>query len=197
MADEVATPEVVTPEVATSDKPRFVHLHSLLDGLQKVPEMLDRVQELGMTAVGLTDHGTLSGVIEFYKESQKRGLKPIIGVETYVAPRLHTDKAGRQDMNPYHLVLLAENMVGYHNLIKLVTIAQLEGFYAKPRIDRELIEKYHEGLIALSGCAGGELAERLREGNSTEAEAVARWYDTTFGRRTNTNGTCKKSSTTR
>ena len=182
MADRVAASETEPP-----NKPQFVHLHnhshySLLDGLQKVPEMLDRVKELNMTAVGLTDHGTLSGAIEFYKECKKRDLKPIVGVETYVAPRLHTDKAGRQDMNPYHLVLLAENMTGYHNLIKLVTIAQLEGFYAKPRIDRELIEKYHEGLIALSGCAGGELAERLREGNLNEAENVARWYDETFGR---------------
>lgn len=166
---------------------RFVHLHnhshySLLDGLQKVPEMLDRIQELGMTAVALTDHGTLSGAVEFYKEAAKRGLKPIIGAEMYVAPRLHTDKSGRQDMNPYHLILLAYNNTGYQNLMKLVTIANLDGFYVKPRVDRPLLEQYHEGLIALSACAGGEVATHILEGNMPEAEAVAKWYDQTFGR---------------
>jgi DNA polymerase-3 subunit alpha len=164
----------------------FVHLHnhshySLLDGLQKVPGMLDRVQELGMDAVALTDHGTLSGAIEFYKEAKKRSIRPIIGVETYVAPRGHLDKAGRQDANPYHLILLAYNNVGYHNLMKLVTIAQLEGYYYKPRVDRELLAQYHEGLIALSGCAGGEVATNIRNGNLTEAESVVRWYAQTFG----------------
>jgi DNA polymerase-3 subunit alpha len=164
----------------------FVHLHnhshySLLDGLQKVPDMLDRVQELGMTAVAVTDHGTLSGAIEFYKEAKKREIKPIIGVETYVAPRGHLDKAGRQDANPYHLILIAYNNTGYSNLMKLVTIAQLDGYYYKPRIDRELITKYHEGLIALSGCAGGEVAQHIEAGNMNEAEAVAKWYNDTFG----------------
>lgn len=165
----------------------FVHLHnhshySLLDGLQKVPEMLDRIESLGMNAVALTDHGTLSGSIEFYKEAGKRGIKPIIGVETYVAPRSHTDKAGRQDMNPFHLILLAYNNQGYHNLMRLVTIANLDGFYAKPRVDRQLLETYHEGLIALSACAGGEVATHVLENNLAEAENVARWYDQTFGR---------------
>ena len=164
----------------------FVHLHnhshySLLDGLQKVPGMLDRVQELGMDAVAITDHGTLSGTVEFYKEAKKRGVKPIIGVETYVAPRGHLDKAGRQDANPYHLILIATTTAGYHNLIKLVSIAQLEGYYYKPRIDHELLEQYHEGLIALSACAGGEVATHITEGNMAEAERVARWYDETFG----------------
>ncbi len=165
----------------------FVHLHnhshySLLDGLQKVPGMLERVGELGMDAVALTDHGTLSGAIEFYKEAKKRGIKPIIGVEAYVAPRGHLDKAGRQDANPYHLVLLAYTNIGYHNLMKLVTIAQLDGYYYKPRVDRELLAQYHEGLIALSGCASGEVASNIRSGNLAEAEAVVRWYDATFGR---------------
>jgi DNA polymerase-3 subunit alpha len=160
----------------------FVHLHnhshySLLDGLQKVEGMLDRVEELGMNAVALTDHGTLSGVIEFYKAAKKRGVKPLIGVETYVAPRSHLDKAGRQDANPYHLILLAETNQGYHNLMKLVTIAQLDGYYYKPRVDRELLAKYHEGIIALSACAGGEVASNIRTGNMAEAEAVVRWYD--------------------
>jgi DNA polymerase-3 subunit alpha len=175
-------------EIKTAVEPgKFVHLHnhshySLLDGLQKVPGMLDRVQELGMTAVALTDHGTLSGAIEFYKDCQKRGLKPIIGLEAYVAPRGHLDKAGRQDANPYHLILLAETTQGYHNLLKLVTIAQLDGYYYKPRVDRKLLEEYHEGLIALSACAGGEVATHILSGNMAEAENVARWYDTTFGR---------------
>ncbi|HUD10893.1 MAG TPA: DNA polymerase III subunit alpha [Candidatus Saccharimonadia bacterium] len=168
-------------------KPQFVHLHnhshySLLDGLQKVPGMLDRVQELGMNAVAITDHGTLSGAVEFYKEAKKRDIKPIIGVEAYVAPRGHLDKAGRQDANPYHLILLAETTVGYHNLMKLVSKAHLDGFYYKPRIDRQLLTEYHEGLIALSACAGGEVATHILSGNMAEAENVARWYDDTFGR---------------
>jgi DNA polymerase-3 subunit alpha len=165
---------------------KFVHLHnhthySLLDGLQHVPDMLDRVKELGMDAVAVTDHGGLWGTVEFFKEAKKRDIKPIIGVETYVAPRGHLDKAGRQDANPYHLILLAENTVGYHNLMKLVTIAQLDGYYYKPRVDRELLAQYHEGIIALSACAGGEVAQHIESGNMAEAENVARWYNETFG----------------
>jgi DNA polymerase-3 subunit alpha len=165
---------------------RFVHLHnhshySLLDGLQKVPGMLDRIGELGMEAVALTDHGTLSGAIEFYNEANKRKIKPIIGVEAYVAPRGHQDKTAGVDKTPYHLILLAENDLGYHNLMKLVSIAQLDGYYYKPRVDRALLEQYHEGIIALSGCAGGEVATHIRNGNLDEAEAVVRWYDQTFG----------------
>ncbi len=181
MADAVAAGPVDLSQT------KFVHLHnhshySLLDGLQKVPGMLDRIQELGMNAVAITDHGTLSAAVEFYKEAKKRGIKPIIGVETYVAPRGHLDKAGRQDMNPYHLILLAATTAGYHNLMKLVTIAQLDGFYGKPRLDRALLEQYHEGLIALSACAGGEVASNITDGNLAEAESAARWYDQTFGR---------------
>ncbi|MBW4061603.1 DNA polymerase III subunit alpha [Candidatus Saccharibacteria bacterium] len=165
----------------------FVHLHnhshySLLDGLQKVPAMLDRIEELGMTSVALTDHGTLSGTIEFYKDAKKRGIKPIIGVEAYIAPRGHLDKAGRQDMQPYHLILLAETTLGYHNLMKLVTIANIDGFYGKPRMDRALLEQFHEGLIALSSCAGGEVGSNIMDGNLAEAKAAAIWYDQTFGR---------------
>ncbi len=164
----------------------FVHLHnhshySLLDGLQKVPQMLDRIQELGMTSVALTDHGTLSGTIEFYKEAKKRDIKPIIGVEAYMAPRGHLDKNGKIDANPYHLILLAENYTGYQNIMRLVTIAQLDGFYYKPRIDRELLAKYKEGIIMLSGCAGGEVAEHIRSGNMAEAENVVRWYQELLG----------------
>ncbi|MDB5178773.1 MAG: dnaE [Patescibacteria group bacterium] len=182
--------EVKTGDVQTVPKTgaqtQFVHLHnhshySLLDGLQKVPGMLDRIKEMGMNAVAMTDHGTLSGAIEFYKEAKKRDIKPIIGLEAYVAPRGHLDKAGRQDANPYHLILLAYNKVGFHNLMRLVTIAQLEGYYYKPRVDRELLTQYHEGLIALSACAGGEVAGHILSNNMAEAEAVARWYQDTFG----------------
>ena len=166
---------------------KFVHLHnhshySLLDGLQKVPGMLDRIQELGMDAVALTDHGTLSGTVEFYKECKKRGINPIIGIEAYVAPRGHLDKAGRQDLNPFHLVLIAYTTQGYHNLMKLVTIANLQGFYSKPRIDRQLLEQYHDGLIALSGCASGEVARHITDGNMDEAVTVAKWYENTLGK---------------
>jgi DNA polymerase-3 subunit alpha len=164
----------------------FVHLHnhshySLLDGLQKVPQMLDRTKDLGMSAIALTDHGTLSGTIEFYKEAKKREIKPIIGFEAYMAPRGHLDKNGKIDANPYHLILLAENYTGYQNLMRLVTIAQLDGFYYKPRIDRELLAKYKEGIIMLSGCAGGEVAEHIRSGNMVEAENVVRWYQDLLG----------------
>ncbi len=168
-------------QAAVKSPVEFVHLHnhshySLLDGLQKVPQMLDRIQALGMNSVALTDHGTLSGAIEFYKEATKRGIKPIIGVEAYMAPRGHTDKAGKVDANPYHLILLAENEIGYHNLMRLVSIANLDGYYYKPRIDRELLSQYKEGLIALSGCAGGEVAQHIRNGSLDLAEAVVRWY---------------------
>jgi DNA polymerase-3 subunit alpha len=184
---ETSQTEDQKEDTKAATKPKFVHLHnhshySLLDGLQKVPGMLDRVKELGMDAIAITDHGTLSGAIEFYKTAKKMEIKPIIGVETYVAPRGHLDKAGRQDANPYHLILLAENDTGYHNLMKLVSIAQLDGYYYKPRVDHELLVQYHEGLIALSACLGGEVATNIENGNLAEAEAVARWYDETFGR---------------
>ncbi len=170
------------------DPTQFVHLHnhthySLLDGLQKVPEMLDRVKELGMEAVAITDHGSLSGAVEFYKGAKDRDIKPIIGMETYIAPRGHQDKDGKQDANPYHLVLLAMNNQGYENLMRLSTIAHLEGFYYKPRVDRELLEKHSEGLIVLSACVGGELGEALRDGRDGDAEEVAQWYKRVFGDR--------------
>lgn len=165
----------------------FVHLHnhthySLLDGLQKVPAMLDWVQELGQKAVAITDHGTMSGAIEFYKEAKKRDIKPIIGMEAYVAARKHTDKNTREDRTPYHLTLLATNEIGYKNLIKLSTIACLEGFYYKPRIDRELIEKYHEGIIALTGCIGGEVGSHILADNYQSAKETAEWYSEIFGK---------------
>ncbi len=166
--------------------PKFVHLHnhchySLLDGLQKVPQMLERVKLLGMDAVAITDHGTMGGTIEFYNAAKKMGIKPIIGMEGYVSPRRMTDKAGKIDANPYHITFLAKNNTGYQNLMKLSTKAQLEGFYYKPRIDRELVSKYHEGIIALSGCASGEVARHILNGAMEEAKAVIEWYRDTFG----------------
>jgi len=174
------SPKTVTP------KTQFVHLHnhghySLLDGLQKVPQMLDRAQELGMNAIAMTDHGTLSGIIEFYHEAKKRDIKPIIGIEAYVAPRRMHDKTGKADANPYHLILLAKNKQGYQNLMRLSTKAHLEGFYYKPRVDRELLAELHEGIIALSGCASGEVARHILNGAMDEAQATIEWYRDTFG----------------
>ncbi len=166
----------------------FVHLHththySLLDGLQKIPNLVNRVQELGMDAVAITDHGTMSGAIEFYKAATENNLKPIIGIETYVANRLHTDKDPGKDKNRYHLTLLAMNNQGYENLMQLSTIANLEGFYHKARIDHELLKKYGEGLIVLSGCASSEIGEALRVDDLKLAEEIALKYKAMFGDR--------------
>lgn len=166
----------------------FVHLHnhtqySLLDGLTKIGPLMDFVQEQGMEAIAITDHGTLSGVIEFYKEAKSRGIKPIIGIETYVAPRRYTDKDPTKDKSRYHLILLAMNQQGYQNLMRLSTIANLEGFYYYPRIDHELIEKYNDGIIVLSGCMGSELGDALKQGQYDQAKQIASWYKTVFGDR--------------
>lgn len=166
----------------------YVHLHnhtqySLLDGLSKVPPLLDCIKDKAMDAVAITDHGTLSGAIEFYKESSSRKIKPIIGMETYVAARKHTDKDPAKDKTYHHLILLAMNNTGYLNLMRLSTIANLEGFYYKPRIDHELLEKYHEGLIVLSGCIGGEIGNSLRQEQYQQAKKIAVWYKRIFGDR--------------
>src|SRR5690606_27002995 len=129
----------------------------LLDGLTKIPAMIDYVKASGMEAVAVTDHGTMSGLVEFYKEADGAGVKPIFGMETYVAARNHTDKEPGKDKINYHLILLAMNNTGYQNLMKLSTVANLEGYYYKPRIDHALLEKYNEGIIVLSGCIGGEV----------------------------------------
>ncbi len=166
----------------------YVHLHnhtqySLLDGLTKLPALIDRVKETGMSAVAMTDHGTLSGAVEFYKLAKAGDVKPIIGMEAYVAPRRHTDKDPAKDKVYYHLTLLAMNNQGYQNLMRLSTIANLDGFYYKPRIDRELLEKYHDGLIVLSGCIGGEVGDALRQDQYDQAKASAEWYKQVFGDR--------------
>ena len=145
---------------------KFVHLHthshySLLDGLGKIPEIVSRVKELGMEALALTDHGAMYGVIEFYQECVKQGIKPIIGVETYIAPRRMTDKQPKIDSNPYHLILLAKNETGYKNLLYLVTQAHLVGHYYRPRIDKEILKNHAKGLICSTACAFGESPQAI------------------------------------
>ncbi len=178
----------MTSHAAALKPADFVHLHnhsqySLLDGLQKISVMIERVKELGMEAVALTDHGTLSGVIEFYKEATSKGIKPLIGMETYVASRLHTDRDPALDKGRFHLILIAMNNKGYENLKRLSTIANLDGMYYKPRVDHQLLEKYNEGLIALSSCIGGEIGECLRKNQVKEATQLAEWYKGVFGDR--------------
>jgi DNA polymerase-3 subunit alpha len=166
----------------------FVHLHnhtqySLLDGLTKVPALIDRVVSFGMHSVAMTDHGTLSGTIEFYKEAKSKNIRPIIGLEAYVAPRRITDKDPSKDKAYHHLILLAKDNTGYQNLMQLSTVSNLEGFYYKPRIDRETLKKYNEGLIVLSGCIGSELGDALRQGQYELAKKTAQWYKSVFGDR--------------
>lgn len=166
----------------------YVHLHnhthhSLLDGLTKIPELMQTVKDYGMHAVAITDHGTMSGAIEFYKAGLDAEVKPIIGIEAYVAARSRHDRDPAKDKARYHLTVLAMNNEGYRNLMRLSSIANLEGMYYKPRMDREILEKYNEGLIVMSGCASGEVGENLRVNNYEEAKKVAKWYKSVFGDR--------------
>lgn len=163
----------------------FVHLHvhseySLLDGLGKLDHLIERAKSFGMDALALTDHGAMYGAFKFYLKAKAAGIKPIIGVETYVARRSRFDKEARIDTDPFHLVLLAKNGTGYKNLMKLVTHAHLEGYYYKPRVDWELLEKYHEGLICLSACLQGQVPTLLRSNQEEEAYAVAKQYAELF-----------------
>ncbi len=164
---------------------KFTHLHihshySLLDGLTKIDDLVARVKELGMDSVALTDHGVLYGAVEFYKKARAAGIKPILGLETYVAPRDRFSKETSERY--YHLILLAESNTGWKNLIKLSTKAHLEGFYYKPRVDKDLLRECHEGLIALSACLGSEIGQALLEGNTEKAERIAREYEEIFGK---------------
>ncbi|MFC1612547.1 DNA polymerase III subunit alpha [Patescibacteria group bacterium] len=165
----------------------FCHLHchshySLLDGMPKIPELVSRAKELGMTSLALTDHGVTYGLIEFYKECKKNDIKPILGVEAYVAPRGHKDKESGVDIKPYHLVLLAKNEEGYKNLLRLTSIAHLDGHYYKPRVDKELLKKYGKGLIGLSACLAGEVARALLSDNLETAERATYEYNEIFGK---------------
>ncbi len=166
----------------------YVHLHnhtqfSLLDGLTRLPDLVKYVKDEGMSAVAMTDHGTLSGAIEFYKEATEAGIKPIIGIETYVAARNHDQKDPQKDKQRYHLVVLAMNDVGYRNLMKLSTIANLDGYYYYPRVDHNLLEQYNEGLIVTSGCLGGEIGDALKNDQYDKAAEIANWYKGIFGDR--------------
>ncbi|MCS7173423.1 MAG: DNA polymerase III subunit alpha [Armatimonadetes bacterium] len=164
----------------------FVHLHvhseySLLDGHSRIAPLLHRCRELGMPALALTDHGALYGAIEFYRTAKELGIKPILGVEAYVAPRRYTDRDPKLDASSFHLTLLAEDNEGYRNLIQLVTRAHLEGFYYRPRIDRELLSQYRKGLIGLSGCLQAEIPQKLLQGDYRAARELAATYRDLFG----------------
>ena len=164
----------------------FVHLHvhseySLLDGANRIKDLPVRAKELGMNSIALTDHGVMYGVIDFYKACKKEGIKPIIGCEVYVAPRSRFDKDPGIDNKYNHLILLAKNNNGYKNLSKLVSLGFTEGYYYKPRIDLEILEKYHEDIIALSACIGGSLAQAILKDDLEEAEKIALWHKKLFG----------------
>ena len=166
----------------------FVHLHnhtfhSVLDGLTKINDLVDKVKELGMEAAAVTDHGTMSGILDYYKTAKKAGIKPIIGIETYVATRSRFDRDPGKDKQRFHLTVLAMNNTGFHNLMKLSTRANLEGMYYKPRIDHELLEELNEGLIVLSGCASGEIGVALKEDDYDRARDIAKWYKSILGDR--------------
>lgn len=165
----------------------FTHLHlhteySLLDGACRLDDLLDRAVELGMDSIAITDHGVMYGAVDFYKKAKARGIKPIIGCECYLASRGRKDKVHALDNERYHLVLLCENATGYQNLISMVSKAWTEGFYTKPRIDRELLEQYHEGIIALSACLAGEIPRALIADDYERAKEKALWYNKVFGR---------------
>ncbi len=164
----------------------FVHLHthshySLLDGLGKIPELVSRAKELGMDALALTDHGAMYGVIDFYQECQNQGIKPIIGVETYVARRQMTDKQPKIDANPYHLILLVKNKTGYQNLLYLITQAHLLGHYYRPRIDKEILRNHSEGLIASTACLFGEIPQAIINSSWEKVLKITKEYQEIFG----------------
>ena len=173
------------PALQPSD---FVHLHnhtfhSVLDGLTKINDLVDKVKEFGMEAAAVTDHGTMSGILDYYKTAKKAGIKPILGIETYVAARSRFDRDPAKDKQRFHLTVLAMNNTGFHNLMKLSTQANLEGMYYKPRIDHDLLEELNEGLIVMSGCASGELGVALKEDDYDRARNIAKWYKSILGDR--------------
>ena len=166
----------------------FVHLHthseySLLDGANRIPDLLDHVQALGMDALAITDHGNLHGAWQFYAEAKARKIRPILGFEAYLAfgSRQRRERLSGAPADYSHLVLLARNRTGYRNLVKLSSIGFLEGYYRRPRIDREVLERHKDGLIALAACLSGEVALYLRQGNYEAAKASARYFADLFG----------------
>lgn len=167
--------------------PYFTHLHlhtrySVLDGASKIPELMKKAQEYGMDAMAITDHGNMYGVMEFVTEADKAGIKPIVGCEVYVAPKSRFEKTGGEGKNSYHLILLAKNLTGYHNLVKLCSFSQRkEAFYYRPRIDHELLEKYHEGIIVCSACLGGEIPQAILSGDESLLRENIEFYRRLFG----------------
>ncbi|MDU7905381.1 MAG: PHP domain-containing protein, partial [Peptostreptococcaceae bacterium] len=164
----------------------FVHLHvhteySLLDGFSRVKNLVARAKELNMSAVAITDHGCMFGAIDFFKVAKAEGIKPIIGCEVYTAPRSMRDKDPNYDKSQGHLILLAKDMQGYQNLIKLVSEAYVQGFYYKPRVDIDEISKYSEGIIALSACLAGDVSQALMNRNYEKAKSIALRYKEIFG----------------
>jgi len=164
----------------------FVHLHvhseySLLDGLGRVSDLIARAKELGMPALALTDHGAMYGAIEFYQAAKKQGIKPIIGIEMNIAPRGMKQRDPKKDRSPHHIILLAKDEAGYHNLLQIATAAELEGFYYKPRVDKKYLARHAQGLIALSGCGSGEIPRLILKGRLDKAREVAAWYRDAFG----------------
>ncbi|MBQ1456611.1 MAG: DNA polymerase III subunit alpha, partial [Thermoguttaceae bacterium] len=193
--EEESAPEADTQEGDSGgdDTIPFVHLHvhshySLLDGAGKIDALVNRAKSLGMTALALTDHGNMYGILEFYQRCRDAGIKPILGFEAYIAPKSRTDRSTSQRESNYHLTLLAMNKEGFYNLLYLTSQAFIDGFYYKPRIDKELLRTHSAGLICLSGCISGELARIIRNGNASpesidRAKEVARWYKELFGDR--------------
>lgn len=182
---EESTATTITRALTPAD---FVHLHnhthhSILDGLTKIQDLAVQVKEYGMEAAAVTDHGTMSGILDYYKAAKAEGIKPILGMEAYVATRSRFDRDPGKDKQRFHLTVLAMNNTGFHNLIKLSSQANLEGMYYKPRVDRELLKELNEGLIILSGCASGEVGEALRNDDYETAKANAEWYQSVFGDR--------------
>ncbi len=165
----------------------FTHLHvhseySLLDGACRINKLPAKAKEMGQTALAITDHGVMYGAVDFYRACKKEGIKPVIGCEVYVAPESRFDKQSVYNKNYYHMILLCENNTGYKNLIKLVSLSFIEGFYNKPRVDDELLEKYHEGLICLSACIAGEIPQKLLSGDYKSAKDKALYYQKVFGK---------------
>lgn len=170
-----------------TEKQKFVHLHvhseySLLDGACRIKELIRKAKENNMSALAITDHGVMYGAIQFYKEAIANNIKPIIGCEVYLAPGSRLDKSNGKKESPNHLILLAKNKKGYMNLLQLVTRSFLEGFYYKPRVDKELLKEYSEGLIALSACLKGEIPSHILQNNYKEAEEVALFYQEVYGK---------------
>ena len=182
----MAETQPTTDVVVNPNGAKFVHLHthshySLLDGMSQIDAMVKLAKEHGQTAIALTDHGAMYGAIDFYTACKKNGIKPIIGCEVYVANRSHLQKEAGVDNKRYHLTLLAKDLTGYQNLIKLTTKAHLEGYYYKPRVDKDLLRQHAEGLICLSGCPGSELGRAIQNGDKEKAEALVLEYQSIFG----------------